>query len=131
DESDDISTRAHHEHLRVGNPCRAARAAFWLGMSLFNRGETARAGGWMGRAGRVIEESGQECVERGHLMVPVALMTLESGDAHGGFAMFEQIAKIAEGFGDAELLTMSRMGRGQALIQMGQAAEGAAWLDEV
>lgn len=132
DEFDHIATRAHHEHLRLGNPCRAARVAFWLGMSFHDRGEMARAGGWMGRANRLIEESGQECVEQGYLMVPVALMTMEeAGDAQGGFAIFEQVAKIAEQFGDAELLTMSRMGRGQALIQMGQTAEGVAWLDEV
>jgi DNA-binding CsgD family transcriptional regulator len=132
DESDDIGTRAHHEHLRLGDPCRAARVAFWLGMSLFNRGEMARSGGWMARANRLVEESGQECVEQGYLMVPVAIMTIEqAGDAQGGFAMFEQIGKIAERFGDPELLAMSRMGRGQALIQMGETAEGARWLDEV
>jgi DNA-binding CsgD family transcriptional regulator/tetratricopeptide (TPR) repeat protein len=132
EESDDIATRAHHEYVRVGNPPRAARAAFWLGMSLINRGEMSRAGGWMARAKRVLDESGQECAEQGYLMVPAALMTMEqAGDAQGGFAIFEQIGKIAERFGDQELLTMSRMGRGQALIQMGQTAEGASWLDEV
>jgi DNA-binding NarL/FixJ family response regulator len=132
DESDDIATRAHHEFLRVGDLPRAARAAFWLGMSLFNRGEMSRAGGWMARAKRVLEDYGRECAEQGYLMVPVALMTMEQGgDAQGGYAIFEQIGKIAERFGDRELLTMSRMGRGQALIQMGETAEGAAWLDEV
>jgi DNA-binding CsgD family transcriptional regulator len=132
DESDDIGTRAHHEHLRLGDPCRAARVGFWLGMSLFNRGELARSGGWMARAHRLLEESEQECVEQGYLMVPVAIMTVEqAGDAQGGFAMFEQIGKIAERFGDPELLAMSRMGRGQALIQMGETAEGVRWLDEV
>jgi DNA-binding NarL/FixJ family response regulator len=132
DESDDITIRAHHENLRLGDLPRAARAAFWLGMSLHNRGEMARSGGWMVRANRVLEEYGQECAEHGYLMVPVALMTMEqAGDAQGGFAMFEEIGKIAERFCDQELLAMSRMGGGQALIQMGQAAEGAAWLDEV
>jgi DNA-binding CsgD family transcriptional regulator len=132
DESDDIGTRAHHEHLRLGNPGQATRVAFWLGMSLFNRGEMARGGGWMARANRILEESGQERVEQGYLMVPVALMTMEqAGDAQGGFAIFEQIGKIAERFGDQELVTMSRMGRGQALVQMGRTAEGTALLDEV
>jgi DNA-binding NarL/FixJ family response regulator len=130
-ESDDIATRAHHEYLLLGEPARAARAAFWLGMSLFNRGEMSRSGGWMARAKRVLDEYGQECAERGYLMVPTALMTIDGGDPQGGFAIFEQVGKIGERFGDQELLTMSRMGRGQALIQLGETAEGAAWLDEV
>jgi CheY-like chemotaxis protein len=33
---------AHQERLRVGDPPRAARCAFWLGMNLLNRGELAR-----------------------------------------------------------------------------------------
>jgi DNA-binding CsgD family transcriptional regulator len=131
DESDDIAIRAHHEFLRLGDPARAARVAFWLGMSLFNRGEMSRSGGWMARAKRVLDEAGVECAEQGYLMVPVALMTMDGGDAEGGYAIFEQIGEIADRFGDRELLTMSRMGRGQALIQMGETADGAAWLDEV
>jgi DNA-binding NarL/FixJ family response regulator len=131
EESDDIATRAHHEYLLLGEPARAARAAFWLGMSLFNRGEMSRSGGWMARAKRVLDEYGHECAEHGYLMVPMALMTIDGGDPQGGFAILEQVGKIAERFGDQELLTMSRMGRGQALIQLGETAEGAAWLDEV
>jgi tetratricopeptide (TPR) repeat protein len=131
DESDDIRTRAHHEFLRLGDPAGAARVGFWIGMSLFNRGELSRAAGWLARAKRILDESGQECAEQGYLMVPVALMTLDQGDARGGFAIFEEVGRIAERFGDAELLTMSRMGRGQALVQLGETTEGAAWLDEV
>jgi DNA-binding NarL/FixJ family response regulator len=131
DQSDDIATRAHHEFLRLGDPARAARVAFWLGMSLFNRGEMSRSSGWMERAKRVLDEAGKEFAEQGYLMVPLALMTIEGGDAQGGYAIFERIGQLAERFGDQELLTMSRMGRGQALIQLGETAEGAAWLDEV
>ena len=131
DESDDLSTRAHHEFLRLGDPARAARAAFWLGMSLFNRGEMSRAGGWLARAKRVLDEAQQDCVEHGYLLAPVALQMMDQGDVRGAYAIFEQAGKIAERFGDPDLLTLSRLGRGQALILLGETAEGAAWLDEV
>src|SRR5680860_1268619 len=42
DESDDFWARAHHESLRVGDPVRGARCAFWLGNGLMLRGGAAR-----------------------------------------------------------------------------------------
>ena len=37
---------------------------------LFARGEASRAGGWLGRSQRLVEEFGSECVEQGYLMLP-------------------------------------------------------------
>jgi len=131
DESHDLRTRAHHEFIRLGDPAAAARVAFWLAMSLLNRGEMSRAGGWLARAKRILDEAQQDCAEQGLLLMPVALQTMDQGDARGAYALFEQAGKIAERFGDPDLLTLSRLGRGQALILLGETAEGAAWLDEV
>ena len=36
-----IADRAHHAHLQAGSPERAARSAFWLGLGLLLRGESA------------------------------------------------------------------------------------------
>src|SRR5436190_9718401 len=81
DETEHSTTRAHHEFLRRGDRPAAARAAFWLGMNLFNRGEPAKAGGWLARAKRVVDEAGEECVEQGYLLVPMALQAAsDSGD---------------------------------------------------
>ena len=49
-ESADAWTRAHHGWLRLGDAARAARCAYWLALSLLNRGEFARGGGWLARA---------------------------------------------------------------------------------
>jgi hypothetical protein len=35
---------------------RAARAAFWLSLLLLLRGDTARSGGWLARAQRLLDE---------------------------------------------------------------------------
>ncbi|MFL5797643.1 MAG: LuxR C-terminal-related transcriptional regulator [Actinomycetota bacterium] len=130
DETEHYATRAHHEFLRRGDRPGAARAAFWLGMQLFNQGEPARAGGWLARAARVLDEADEECVERGYLLVPMALQAADSGDHRAAYGIFEQAGSIAERFGDPDLLTLSRLGRGDALVRLGETADGVPWLDE-
>ena len=45
--------RAHHAYLDAGEPLRAVRCAFWIGVNLHPRGEMGRASGWLGRAQRL------------------------------------------------------------------------------
>lgn len=131
EESADIWARSHHECLRMGDVARAARCAFWLALGLLNRGEMAPASGWLARARRLIDDGRFDCVERGFLLVPVALQTLIAGDPATAHATFDQAAKIGERFDDANLTTLARLGRGQALIRLGETAEGVALLDEI
>ena len=44
--------------------------------------------------------------------------------------MFGEVARIADRFGDSDLIALSRLGRGQALVAMGEAHRGVAMLDE-
>ena len=55
---------------------------------------------------------------------------LDEGDPAAAFALFEQAAAIAERFHEADLATMSRLGRGQSLIDMGEIERGVAFLDD-
>ncbi|MFF3288853.1 LuxR C-terminal-related transcriptional regulator [Streptomyces sp. NPDC003023] len=123
--------RAHLALLEGGDVPGAARCAFWLGLLLVNRGEPARGGGWIGRAQRLVGEGAVDCVEQGYLVVPMALQTLESGDAPAAYAAFGQAAKIADRFHDRDLAALSLLGRAQALILMGERAQGLGLLDEV
>ena len=68
---------------------------------------------------------------RGYLLLPVAIRSLAGGDAAAANATFSQAAKIGERFGDQDLTTLARLGRGQALTRSGETAEGVALLDEV
>jgi tetratricopeptide (TPR) repeat protein len=54
--------RAHQAYLDDGAVRPAARCLFWLGFTLFLQGEFAQAGGWLARAGRLLEEE-SECGE--------------------------------------------------------------------
>ncbi|NED97337.1 DNA-binding response regulator [Phytoactinopolyspora alkaliphila] len=122
--------RAHRAFLACSELGRAVRCAFWLGMVLMQRGQHAQGGGWLARGQRVLEESSLDCVEQGYLLVPVALHALGSGDPNRAHATLEQIAEIADRFGDADLIALGRLGRGQASVAMGDAVAGTAMLDE-
>jgi hypothetical protein len=130
DDGDGFGARAHNGYVDRGELTRAARCAFWLGMNLFARGEMAPASGWLGRAHRLVEESGEDCVEKGLLFAPAALQHLAQGDAATALGLFEQAAEIADRHRDPDLTALSRLGKGQALLQLGQVATGVSLLDE-
>jgi len=130
DESFGLGERGYHEWLSRGDEVSAARCAFWLGFGLMNRGETARAGGWLARARRLLDEGEHDCVEQGYLLVPVALQGLFEGDGASAYASFDQVGKVGVRFGDRDLITLSQLGRGQALIMLGKPREAMALLDE-
>ena len=125
-----IGMRGFTVGAAAGEVERAARAAFWTGMGFALHGEMAQAGAWFGRAAELIERSGRDCVESGYLLVPVGLGQLEARDGEAAFATFEQMGATAERFGDADLASLSRLGRGQALIAQGERERGTRFLDE-
>lgn len=129
-ERNELAVQAYRKYVEGGNLPAAVRCGFHLIMGFAEQKEYAQAGGWLGRARELLDEYGLDCVEQGYLMLPVALQSLDAGDAAGAMATFAQVAKIAQRYGDADLETMSRIGRGRALINLGEAAEGAAMLDQ-
>jgi len=127
---DEVLARAHREWLRRGGAERAARCGFWLAFGLLSRGELARGGGWLARARRLLDDGRLDCVEQGYLLVPLALQQFAEGDAATSYATFGQAAKIGDRFADPDLATLARIGRGHALLRLGEIAEGVALLDE-
>jgi DNA-binding CsgD family transcriptional regulator len=129
EDSTDIWARAHHECVRLGDPVGAARCALRLGTELLLMGEMAQGGGWLARAGRIIEEGDLDCVERGWLLVPAAIQCFDD-DPTTAHTTFGQAAEIGARFGDPDLVAMARNGQGWALIRLGQTAAGVTLLDE-
>lgn len=125
-----ILIRAHQSALAAGDTLHAARVAFWLGMMSGDRGDFAVAGGWLSRAGRLVEESGTDSVEAGYLLIPQALQIFSSGDPATALGLYEQAAEVAERFGEVDLATVARLGRGDCLIALGEIERGVALLDD-
>ena len=130
DDSDALAARAYNEYVRRSQLTRAAHCAIWLGLRLFNQGQLARGGGWFGRAQQLVEESGEDCVEQGLLLVPAALGQLAGGDAASALALFDQVAQIADRHREPDAIALSRLGKGQALLRLGRIDEGVSMFDE-
>ncbi len=131
EDSVQVWERAHHELLRRGDVPRAARCAGWLIFVLMNGGEFARAGGWLARARRVLDEGQRDCAEKGYLLVPEAFQRAFAGDWPNAYAIAGQAAEIGDRFGEIDLVAMARNIQGRALIVQGKIVEGMALLDEV
>ena len=95
-----------------------------------DRGELARAGGWISRAQRLLDDGKHDCVLQGYLLLPVAIRRVIEGDGAAAYATFVQACEIGDRFHDTDLVAMACHGRGRGLIRLGKTAEGVALLDE-
>ena len=129
-DNEEVWARAHHEWLRLGGVERAARCAFWLAFGLLSRGELAHAGGWLTRAQRLLDDGQLDCVEQGYLLMALGAQRFLERDTATAYATFGQAAKIGGRFGDRDLTALAQVGRGRALLGLGEVAEGMALLDE-
>jgi DNA-binding CsgD family transcriptional regulator len=120
--------RAHHAHVQEGDQPRAARCAFWLGLTLLLRGEPGQANGWLARAQRLVE--GRDCVEHGYLLLPAAELHLRERNDEAALVAASAAIKIGDRFGDADLTACARHLLGRAIIQQGEVQRGLGLLDE-
>ena len=129
-ESSATWTRAHRSHLDRGEQRAAVRCAFWLGFGLVQRGEMAQGGGWLARAGTLVEQNHLDCVERGYLLIPDALMAMGAGETEGALERFDEVHSLARRFDDPDLSALGTLGRAEALLRLGRTREGVRLFDE-
>jgi DNA-binding CsgD family transcriptional regulator len=121
--------RAHHAYVATGESLRAVRCAFWIVVNFLRRGEAGRAGGWLGRARRLIATD-RECAERGYLLLARMLELDAAGEREAALAAGTDAVAIGERFGDADLLALAAQDVGIHLIRQGRIREGLGLLDE-
>jgi DNA-binding CsgD family transcriptional regulator len=121
--------RLYNLHLQAGDERAAARTAFWLGFRLFARGEAGRAGGWIGRAQRLVEKD-EACVERGYLFLAAGQRHAAAGELAATEEAAAQAARIGERFHDADLVALARSLHGRMLLAQGRWEPGIALMDE-
>jgi DNA-binding NarL/FixJ family response regulator len=123
--------RAHQSCVSDGTVHRAAYFGWRIAQALGFKGDLGRCQGWIDRTGRLLVESGIDCVEQGYLEYGLAMMSLfGSGDVAGAHAHFVQSGKIGARFTHRELVTLARIGEGRMSIYLGEIASGMALLDE-
>ena len=99
-------------------------------MKLVNKGEMAQGGGWLERARELLDESADDCAERGYLLVPAGLQMLFGGNAAEAEPLFAAAIDIGERCRELDLSTLGRLGLGNALIQLGRVVDGMSVLDQ-
>ncbi len=126
----DLLARAHRAYLDAGHELDALRCALWVGVTLASHGDMGRAGGWLGRAGRLLDRHEGECVERGYMLLPAIFEQEARGDLEGAAATAGDAVAIAERFGDSDLFALAAHAQGHMLVQDGRLREGLPLLDE-
>ena len=122
--------RWYHALIDAGESLPAARAAFWLGFRLLARGDSSRAGGWLGRAQHLVDRQSRDCVERGYLLLPAATRFLTSGQFAEAYDAAARAAQFGERFEEADLLAFGRNLQARALLSQGHLDRGLALMDE-
>ena len=108
----------------------AARCAFHLAMNTADHGEHALAAGWAARTAELVEEIGEDCVERGW----VAFLQMFRAIGEGEYLRAQELADEANATGrrfhDRDLIAMSTCAQGRVALFAGRFAEGLARLDD-
>jgi tetratricopeptide (TPR) repeat protein len=99
--------RAHQGFVQCRDVRQAGGIAARLALIAMNTGDVAQAAGWMSRAARLLDECGEPCAERGHLLMAAARQSLMSGKISDARAQFAEAAAIGEQFGDADLRNLA------------------------
>ncbi|HUR13861.1 MAG TPA: helix-turn-helix transcriptional regulator, partial [Mycobacteriales bacterium] len=121
--------RAFQAHLDAGDVAAAVRSAFWLAMTLIDRGETAVAGGWIARADRLLTDR-EDSVEHGFILFPRMMQTIFSGQFAEGMAMAVQVTDYGRRFREPDLLAAGLMSQGRCLMYGGETRTALSLLDE-
>ena len=123
--------RAHQGFVQRRELRRAGGIAARIASILMNTADAAQAAGWMARAARLLDETGEPCAERGYLLVCAARQSIMSGNVADAELKFAEATNIGEQFGDVDLTNLARHGHGRVLIERGHTGRGIALLDEV
>jgi DNA-binding CsgD family transcriptional regulator len=130
DEWMQILERACQSYSDAGDLLPAARCAFWIGTQLAIRGDMGPATGWLGRAQRLVERDGSECVEQAYMLLPVAFQHEAAGDYEGAAATAAAAVEAGERFGDPDLFALAVHVQGEMVVRDGRVREGLGLLDE-
>jgi DNA-binding CsgD family transcriptional regulator len=126
----ELLERAFETFFATAEPLRAARSAFWIGLTLMFRGEYGRGSGWLVRCERLVDEIGNDCAEQGYIFLPRVESSLATGDLAAADRYASEAVRIGEKFRDEDLMALGRHFKGRIQIVSGNTFEGLSLLDE-
>ena len=130
-EAVDPLSQAFHSLLGSGDLEEASRVGHWIVFMLLESGEIARAGGWIARCERLLDNAPDDSFARTYLLL---LETHRNAAVEGDYATAVSKARLVvssareHGDHDVEALALSLLGR--SIVRDGRAGEGLVVLDE-
>ncbi len=108
----------------------AARAAGLLAMASAFAGQRAVAGGWEARLERVLDELGQDVVERGYRAILHMLRHIGASEWPAAAESAAVVGEYGRRFRDPDLIAMGLCAQGRLTLHTGRVPEGLALFDE-
>ena len=126
----DARERAYHGYREQGDPVGAARMAIWLGCDQLDfRGATSVAGGWLRRAGRLLEAVELQ-PEHGWLAFHEGYLANLIGDPATAARLADRASEIGRRFDIPDLVMLGLAMRGSILVGCAEVEAGMRCLDE-
>jgi len=122
--------RAFSAYLDRGDLADAARCAFWMSMVFGTGGDQALAAGWTARADRVLEQLGEDVVERGYVRFLHMFRCIAAQDWAAAVEHAAYVTEHGRRFADPDLLAMGLSAEGRLRLYSGRVPEGLALFDE-
>ena len=117
-------------HLDAAEPLRSVRCAFWLGITLMLRGEHGQAEGWFGRARRLLDREGADCVEHGYLRIPLMFRHEAAVTSPPPWPSRRTRPPPVNASADPDLFALAAHSQGALLVKQGHTRDGLALMDE-
>jgi ATP/maltotriose-dependent transcriptional regulator MalT len=125
----DAWQRAHDDYVASGDLSRAAMSALFLACHSLERGDAAAGSGWMHRTRRLLDEA-PEGPAHGYPLYFRIFAEMAAGELDAAMSSADEVAGIGRRFGDPNLVAISLVGKGRALLKRGAVADGMAVLDD-
>jgi DNA-binding CsgD family transcriptional regulator len=126
----DALQKAFQSSVDHGDLTAAVRCAFWLTMFFATNEDVALAAGWTARADRLIDEVGEDVVERGYVRFLHMFGFIAAQDWSTAFEHAADVTDHGRRFGDRDLLALGLSAEGRMTIYAGRVPDGLALFDE-
>lgn len=122
--------RAFHSHIARDEIAAAVRCAFWLSMVFATSEDAALAAGWTARADRLLDDLGEDVVERGYVLFQHMFEFIVAQDWPRAFECATGVTEYGRRFADPDLLALGLAAEGRMTIYAGRVPDGLALFDE-
>lgn len=122
--------RLYGHYSSLGEHEQCARTAFWSGLRNMIIGEVGLGSAWLQRAGKHVQKTADDCVQRGYLLLPQVFVHRGKGDYEKAVEIAGQAMEFGEMRNEPDLIALAGSLKGGILFRLGRIDEGYVPIDE-